>query len=186
MSPRGSRPGSGAKQPTRAPDNGLDTPSRARPGKPRKTEFSAALLGQQIAEVSAELNRQRNAGLEGKQVVYASAMQAHRLVVAAYEQAWQDKIERIGNLNFPDEARRDKLAGRLVVAVAINQDGSVYSIQIQQPSGYAALDEAARHIVELAAPFAPLPKEIRGEVDILIITRTWRFDSNHRLKTRPR
>ena len=158
----------------------------SRPDAAPKPAFSAELLSQQIAEVSADITRQRNAGLEGKKVVYASAMKTHRLAITAYEQAWQEKVERIGNLNFPDAARRDKLAGVLLVAVGIKPDGSVYSVQIQQSSGHAVLDEAARHIDGLAAPFAPLPEEIRDEVDILIITRTWRFDSNYRLETRTR
>lgn len=150
----------------------------------RRLDFSAGLLSQQIAEVSADLTRQRNAELLGKNIVYASAVKSHRLVVAAYEEAWREKVERIGNLNYPDEARRDKLSGRLLLAVGIKPDGSVYSIQVQHSSGHATLDNAARRIVELAAPFAPLPAELRDELDILVITRTWRFDSDYRLETR--
>lgn len=132
------------------------------------------------------MTRQRQAEMLRTKIIYAKDLRTHRLVVAAYEQAWQEKIERIGNLNFPDEARRDKLSGGLVMAVGIKPDGSVYSIQVQQSSGHAVLDDAARHIVGLAAPFAPLPEEILEEVDVLVITRTWRFDSNYRLEARSR
>lgn len=176
----------GAEKSGRQPGKGSATGSPAGAGKPRKPDFSAGLLSQQIAEVSADLNRQRNAELLHTKIVYATELRTHRLAIAAYEQAWQEKVERIGNLNFPDEARRDKLAGGLVLAVGIKPDGSVYSIQLQQSSGHAVLDEAARHIVSLAAPFAPLPEELRRDVDVLVITRTWRFDSNYRLETRPR
>ena len=165
-------------------------PSAAKNGgkgdKPVKPAFSASLLSQQIAEVSADIYRQRSDEMRDKKTVYATEVKTNRLVVAAYEQAWQEKVERIGNLNYPDEARRDKLSGTLMVAVGIKPDGSVYSVQVQQPSGHEALDNAARNIVRLAAPFAPLPQEIRNEVDILVITRTWRFDSNYHLETRVR
>ncbi|MCF7968205.1 MAG: TonB family protein [Methylococcaceae bacterium] len=154
--------------------------------KTGKPAFSASLLSQQIAEVSADIYRQRSDEMRDKKIVYATEVKTNRLVVAAYEQAWQEKVERIGNLNYPDEARRDKLSGTLMLAVGIKPDGSIYSVQMQQPSGHEALDNAARNIVRLAGPFAPLPKEIRDEVDILVITRTWRFDSNYHLETRDR
>jgi protein TonB len=101
----------------------------------------------------------------------------------AYEQAWQEKVERIGNLNYPEQARREKLSGVLVLAVAIRQDGSLYSVQVLQPSGQPVLDEAAKHIVNLAAPFAGFPEELKKDAQILVITRTWRFLSNYRLET---
>ena len=154
--------------------------------KTGKPAFSSSLLSQQIAEVSADIYRQRSDEMRDKKIVYATEVKTNRLVVAAYEQAWQEKVERIGNLNYPDEARRDKLSGTLMLAVGIKPDGSIYSVQMQQPSGHEALDNAARNIVRLAGPFAPLPKEIRDEVDILVITRTWRFDSNYHLETRDR
>jgi protein TonB len=69
------------------------------------------------------------------------------------------------------------------LAVGIKQDGSVYSVQLQQSSGHPALDQSARDIIKLAAPFAPLPQEIRDEVEVLVITRTWRYDSNYQLTT---
>jgi TonB family protein len=166
--------------PASAPKNG------DKGDKTGKPAFSASLLSQQIAEVSADIYRQRSDEMRDKKIVYATEVKTNRLVVAAYEQAWQEKVERIGNLNYPDEARRDKLSGTLMLTVGIKPDGSVYSVQVQQPSGHEALDNAARNIVRLAAPFAPLPREIRDEVDILVITRTWRFDSNYRLETRAR
>ena len=168
----------------RGKSKGTASPSPRNAGetdKTRKPEFSASLLSQQIAEVSADIYRQRSDEMRGRKIVYATEVKNHRLVVAAYEQAWQEKVERIGNLNYPDEARRDKLSGTLTLAVGIKPDGSVYSVQIQKPSGHEALDNAAHNIVRLAAPFAPLPREISDEVDILVITRTWRFDSNYQV-----
>ncbi len=94
---------------------------------------------------------------------------------AAYMQAWVAKVERVGNLNYPEEVRRLKLTGDLVMTVGINVDGSVESIDIQRSSGKPQLDNAATRIVRLAGPYSPLPDHINATVDILHITRTWRF-----------
>jgi len=94
---------------------------------------------------------------------------------AAYMQAWVAKVERVGNLNYPEEVRRLKLTGDLVMTVGINVDGSVENIDIQRSSGKPQLDNAATRIVRLAGPYSPLPEHINKEVDVLHITRTWRF-----------
>ena len=94
---------------------------------------------------------------------------------AAYMQAWVAKVERVGNLNYPEEIRRLMLVGDLVMTVGINLDGSVESIDIQRSSGYPQLGQAATRIVRLAGPYSPLPEHINATVDILHITRTWRF-----------
>lgn len=94
---------------------------------------------------------------------------------AAYVEAWRQKVERIGNLNYPEDAKANKLYGRLQMTVAILADGNVEKIELNRSSGHPVLDEAARHIVELAAPFAPFPPEIRRDTDIIEITRTWTF-----------
>lgn len=151
-----------------------------------KPGLSAGLLSQQISEVSESIYMNRSLAMLDTKIVYAKDVKNNRLVVAAYEQAWQEKVEQHGNRNFPEEARRQKLSGSLVLAVGIQPDGRVYSVQVLQSSGQAVLDNAARHIVDLAAPFAPLPREIRQEVEVLVITRTWRFDSDFRLETRAR
>jgi protein TonB len=94
---------------------------------------------------------------------------------AAYMQAWVAKVERVGNLNYPEEIRRLKLVGDLVMTVGISRDGSVESIDIQRSSGLPQLDQAATRIVRLAGPYSPLPEQINASVDVLHITRTWRF-----------
>jgi protein TonB len=97
---------------------------------------------------------------------------------AAYMQAWVAKVERVGNLNYPEEIRRLKLTGDLVMTVGIKLDGSVESIDITRSSGTPQLDQAATRIVRLAGPYSPLPDYIQSEVDVLHITRTWRFSRN--------
>jgi protein TonB len=94
---------------------------------------------------------------------------------ARYVEDWRGKIERVGNLNYPDEARRQKLYGTLLLTVSIRRDGTVESIEVNRSSGFKLLDQAAIRIVELAAPFAQFPPDIAKDTDILAITRTWSF-----------
>ncbi|MBL4851237.1 MAG: energy transducer TonB [Gammaproteobacteria bacterium] len=94
---------------------------------------------------------------------------------AAYFDSWQKKIERIGNLNYPEEARRRKLTGKLKLDVGLFSDGSIESITIIKSSGKKLLDDAAIRIVKLAAPFSPLTQEILSDTDVLIIGRVWEF-----------
>lgn len=101
---------------------------------------------------------------------------------ASYMQAWVAKVERVGNLNFPMEVRQRKLTGNLLMTVGISADGNVESIDVQRSSGMPELDEAAIRIVRLAAPYSPLPDNIRAKVDVLHITRTWKFSSGYRLE----
>jgi protein TonB len=152
--------------------------------KPNRPKFSADLLSQQIAEVSTALTESHDTEARRPRIAHINSVNAHKYKAAAYEQAWQQKIERIGNLNYPDEARRQKLSGALVMAVHLRPDGSVAKIEVRQPSEHKVLDEAAERIVRLAAPFAPFPDELRQDWDILVITRTWRFYNNYRLETR--
>ncbi len=94
---------------------------------------------------------------------------------AAYMQAWVAKVERVGNLNYPEDIRRLMLVGDVVMTVGINVDGSVESIDIHRSSGHPRLDQAATRIVRLAGPYSPLPEHISATVDVLHITRTWQF-----------
>lgn len=127
-----------------------------------------------LASLSAELRQKMESRAQRPRHKYISAStQEYRY--AAYMEAWRAKVERIGNLNYPDEARRRGISGGLLLDVALNQDGSVREITIRRPSGHEILDQAAIRIVELAAPFAPFPPDIAKEVDILHVTRTWQF-----------
>ena len=103
---------------------------------------------------------------------------------SSYMRDWVAKVERVGELNYPDAARRQNLSGKLIVQVAVYPDGSVRDITIRKPSGHKILDDAAVRIVKLAAPFAPFPDSISKDTDVLFITRTWVFTSSNRLKSR--
>ncbi|HSI22341.1 MAG TPA: TonB family protein [Methylophilaceae bacterium] len=94
---------------------------------------------------------------------------------ASYVEAWRQKVEKVGNLNYPSAAKEQKLYGRLQLTVSIRADGSIEKIELNRSSGYPVLDDAAQRIVELAAPYAAFPEEVRQDTDIIEITRTWTF-----------
>ena len=98
-----------------------------------------------------------------------------------YVDDWRIKVERIGNLNYPEEARREKIYGSLVLTVSIKADGTVEYVEINRSSGQKVLDAAAIRILQLASPFAPFSEEMRKKVDILSITRTWTFTRSDQL-----
>ena len=94
---------------------------------------------------------------------------------ARYVEDWRLKIERIGNLNYPAAARDQRLYGSLLLTVSIRSDGSVENIEVNRSSGSRILDAAATKIVEMSAPFAHFPPDIKRDTDILHVTRTWTF-----------
>ena len=162
---------------------------RKKPKQPKKKKRKvniAELLAssnREIERLTAELDRKRNNyAKRPRRKVVSAATQEYKY--ASYLDAWRKKVERIGNLNYPDEAKRRKLYGDLILHVAIRPDGTVKEINIKKSSGYKLLDDAAIRIVHLAAPFAPFPAEIREETDIIDIIRTWQFRNNNQLSSR--
>lgn len=104
---------------------------------------------------------------------------------ARYEEDWRLKIERIGTLNYPAEAR-GKHYGNLRLTVTIRPDGSVESIELDRSSGLKVLDAAAFKIVRMATPFSAFPPDIRRDTDLLVITRTWFFGQGDKIWTEAR
>ena len=103
---------------------------------------------------------------------------------AAYLEGWQRKIERIGTMNYPHEAKRQGISGSLVLSVDLNPNGSLASIVLSKSSGSQLLDDAAIRIVNLAAPYAEIPENVLQGNDMLTIIRTWRFDASGRVRAR--
>lgn len=125
-----------------------------------------------IAQLAAEV-RAQNKALAKRPVKKFISASTSEYVYASYMRAWSDRVQRVGNLNYPERARQHKLYGDLLLTVGINRDGSIHSITVIQSSGQPILDEAAERIVRLAGPFPPLPASTK--VDELYITRTWEF-----------
>jgi protein TonB len=139
----------------------------------------AAELMQQSLEMASlqpELRRERQwqSRLPRREFISANTREYE---FASYMSAWVSKVERVGNLNYPTELRQKKLHGDLVLTVGISQNGTVESIDVMRSSGMPEIDNAAIRIVRMAAPYSPLPDNITDRVDILHITRTWRFET---------
>ena len=151
--------------------------NEAAPAEAASVEIDTATLASRslaIAALSAEIDRKLRAYAERPRRKWISARtREHRF--AAYMDAWRRKVERIGNLNYPDEAARRGLSGNLLLDVALNPDGTVEEITLRRSSGERVLDDAAVRIVKLAAPFSKFSESIAEEVDILHIERTWVF-----------
>lgn len=152
--------------------------------QPLEASPSAAELMQQsmqVAQLQPEHNRetQWKSKLPRRRFISANTREYE---YATYMAAWVAKVERVGNLNYPVELERRRVSGDLLMTVGIDARGGVESIGIQRSSGIPELDRAAERIVRLAAPFSPLPSDIAAKVDVLHITRTWRFSTGNRFE----
>ena len=101
-----------------------------------------------------------------------------KAVEASYLASWVKKVEKTGNLNYPEEARIKQLDGRLRMNVRLNAAGEILSAKVTRSSGNNLLDQAAKRILRLAEPFAPFPEELKERTDQIVIIRTWEFKSN--------
>jgi protein TonB len=138
--------------------------------------------GMEIARLEAQIAREwENYQQRPRRRFIGARTQEFRF--AQYIENWRAKIERVGELNYPQAARDQKIYGTLVVTVSIKSDGSLEGVEINRPSGQRILDAAALRIVRLSAPFAPFPADIARDTDILSITRTWIFTRSDQLVT---
>jgi protein TonB len=136
---------------------------------------------QQLARAQAEIAKQIS-DYQKRPRKHHFMPSASEYRYARYVEDWRARVERIGNDNYPDEAR-GRVYGSLRMTVAVRKDGSVAEAAIDKSSGSPVLDRAARRIVNMAAPFPPFPPEIARDTDVLEITRTWVF-TNDQLSTR--
>ncbi len=155
----------------------------------KKSQPAPALSGEDLVQKSLEIMRleaQINKNIDFYQKLprrknIGARTQEYRF--AQYIEDWRVKVERIGNLNYPEQARQQQLFGKLTLSVSIRADGSLEDAVVDRSSGQRILDAAAIRIVKLAAPYAALPPDIRKDVDILTITRTWTFTTSDRLES---
>jgi protein TonB len=147
-----------------------------------RTLDSAALLDQ-VGNLYSGVGESGKTLAGTQRIKHIDSVKIHPYQAAAYEEAFEIKVERIGNMNYPEQARREHLSGTLSLAVGIRKDGSIYRIEIRRSSGHKALDEGAVRIVQLAAPFARFPPDLEKETDIVVITRTWKFSDDSSMTT---
>ena len=154
---------------------------------PQETEFehekSLRTRALEIASLEARLDRQRQIYAKRPRIKRLTSLSTASSADAFYLNSWRRKIESVGNLNYPQEARKNKLYGSLRLMVAIQPDGSLKEVELLESSGHKVLDDAAIRIVRLSAPYAPFPDELRQSTDVLEIIRTWQFRKNSSLRS---
>ena len=154
---------------------------------PQRAEFenrkSLQTRSLEIASLEARIDRQRQVYAKRPRIKRLTSLSTAASSDAFYLNSWRRKIESVGNLNYPQEARKNKLYGSLRLVVAILPDGSLKEVEILESSGHTVLDDAAVRIVRLSAPYAPFPDELRHSTDVLEIIRTWQFRKNSSLRS---
>jgi protein TonB len=164
-------------------------PEASKPDTQAKVEAAAGVQTSDLLQKSFEIARQEaiierelKAYQERPRARYVAA-RAKEVPFARYVEDWRQKIERIGELNYPLQARGLSLQAHLLVTVAIRSDGSLANVVVERSSGFRFLDDGARRIVELAAPFSAFPPYMARETDVLYITRWWTFTSAGHVRT---
>jgi len=161
---------------SQTPSHQKVAPSEPKPKAEARSQISGTELAESaliIARMEAQIARQIEEYNKRPRKTFVGA-RAAEVRYALYVEDWRQKIERIGNLNYPEGAR-GKIYGKLRLTVSINSDGTVAGLDLDRSSGHKILDAAAQRIVRLGAPYAKFPPDIRKETDILVITRTWHF-----------
>jgi protein TonB len=163
------------------------TPTKQEKAKPEPESrpapvFDSEQLSSEIASLEAELSQEQQRYAKRPKIHRLNAASTMRDKGAWYKDDWRKKVERVGNLNYPEDARRQRIYGSLRLLVSINRDGTLYEVQVLESSGQQVLDQAALRIVRLAAPFAPFTGDL-SDIDRLEIIRTWRFERGDRLSS---
>jgi len=156
-------------------------PPKTKPHKPTAAELLAQ-RSREIQRITAELGRKTQAYAKRPRRKFVNAS-TQEYQYAFYQEAWRSKVKRIGELNYPEEATRRRLYGKVVVHTAIRADGTLEGVGVVRSSGMKVLDDAAIRAVRLSAPFAPFPEDIAAETDILDITRTFSYQKHGLIAT---
>lgn len=138
-------------------------------------EKEVPTLTNEIASLAAKLDRQRQQYAKRPRERVLTSVSAKAAKDAAYLNEWTQKVEHVGNENFPQAAIQQRITGSLRLQSIVKWDGTIIKAEILQSSGHGLLDNAALRIIRQAAPFMPFPPEIRKDTDQLAIIRTWHF-----------
>jgi protein TonB len=150
---------------------------------PAQPAIDASQLNQQareMAQLQAQISQQWDEYQKRPKRAFIGA-NVKEYAFARYVEDWVAKVERVGNLNYPEAARRQGIYGSLKLTVSIYANGKIEKIEVDRSSGSKILDTAATKIVELASPYAAFPDDMRAKTDILSITRTWTFTRSDQL-----
>jgi protein TonB len=154
-----------------------DTAPQPKPQASVPTPLDLSTDSLEMARLQARIDQEYEAYQKRPRRVFVGA-RAQEYSYARYVEDWRIKVERIGNMNYPEAAKRGHIHGALVLTVNIKSDGTLEDVQIDKSSGNKILDAAAVKIVQMSAPFAPFPAEMRKTVDVLGVTRVWNFTND--------
>jgi len=135
-----------------------------------------------VSSLHARLDQQKQAYNKIPRTLRLTSASTKAADHAAYLNYWIEKVEKTGNLYYPERARTSKIYGDILLVVTLLPDGSVENVEIVSSSGHPTLDQAAITTVRLAAPFAPFPQRM-SEWNKMEITRTWRYMPGNRVVT---
>lgn len=161
----------------------LESEEQVKPDESVSTDFSQLRKKLSLASIDLKLDLVDQIKTHDTRTYKINSISALKAEDAYYVTQWVKKIHRIGKLNYPEEARKRKIYGKLRLTVTMLADGTVKNIQIQRSSGHKILDDAAMRIVRLASPFTPFPAQLRRKYDVLEITRTWVFSKHSKALT---
>lgn len=176
---------SAGAEPTQVTTSGTSSFSVSREDPKEELEVQEEREGQdqdipymstEIASLRAKLDRLRQEAAQRPRMRRFKSVATIAAAEAEYLNNWRQKVERVGNENFPEEALQQGIVGQLRLVTVVKADGTIANVEISQSSGHSILDSAALQIVRQAAPFAPFPPEVRKDWDQMEIIRTWRFD----------
>ena len=164
------------------PDAAPQDAQQAQPAPPAPTVDASQLnlQAREMAQLQARISQQWDEYQKRPKRAFVGA-NVKEYAFARYVEDWVAKVERVGNLNYPEAARRQGIYGSLKLTVSIHANGKLEKIEVDRSSGSKILDAAAVRIVELAAPYAPFPADMQKKADILSITRTWTFTRSDQL-----
>ena len=165
------------------PNAAMQNQPQTAPPTPEQPAIDTSQLNQQareMAQLQARISQQWDEYQKRPKRAFVGA-NVKEYSFARYVEDWVTKVERVGNVNYPDAARRQGIYGSLKLTVSIYANGRIEAVEIDRSSGSKVLDAAAVRIVELAAPYAAFPDDMRQKADILSITRTWTFTRSDQL-----
>lgn len=163
-----------------APVQSRPQPAPPEPAPPTVDVSQLTAEAREMAQLQARISQQWDAYQKRPKRAFVGA-NVREYAFARYVEDWVAKVERVGNVNYPEAARRQGIYGSLKLTVSIYADGRIEAVEVDRSSGSKVLDTAAIRIVELAAPYAAFPEDMRRKTDILSITRTWTFTRSDQL-----
>ncbi len=141
-------------------------------------QHSESKMSHDIASLKARLDQRQQIYAKRPRIHRITSISAKSSVDALYQYQFQQKVEQLGNENYPALARDNNIEGDVQLVVVLKPDGTIANIMVKQSSGQTILDTAAIHSVRASAPFMPFPPEMRQYADLLEIIRTWQFSKN--------